>query len=47
MAEDVKLPSKRQLEKKAAQLESLITQPFTEVCLLFMTHLSSLKAGSE
>ncbi|KAL4076824.1 hypothetical protein V8B97DRAFT_1504104 [Scleroderma yunnanense] len=30
MVDDVKLPSKRQLEKKAAQLEKLITQPFTE-----------------
>ncbi|KAI6126770.1 hypothetical protein F5141DRAFT_997060, partial [Pisolithus sp. B1] len=28
--DDVKLPSKRQVEKKAAQLEKLSTQPFTE-----------------
>jgi hypothetical protein len=30
-ADDVKLPSKRALEKKAAQMSKLITQPVTEV----------------
>ncbi|KAF8128663.1 hypothetical protein EV363DRAFT_1340278 [Boletus edulis] len=29
-ADDVRLPSKRQLEKKAAQLHKLVTQPMTE-----------------
>lgn len=30
----VKLPTKRQLEKKAAQLHKFATQPMTEVCLM-------------
>lgn len=30
-AEDVKLPTKHQLEKKAAQLQKLAIQPMTEV----------------
>lgn len=31
--EDVKLPSKRHLDQKKAQLVKLISQPMTEVCL--------------
>jgi len=34
--EHVKLPTKRQIEKKSAQLSKLASQPMTEVCTVFL-----------
>lgn len=38
-AEEVKLPTKRDLEKKIAQMNRLIAQPVTEVCVLILWFL--------
>jgi len=49
-ADDVKLPSKRALEKKAAQMSKLITQPVTESDITAMlarkSQLSNLQSGA-
>lgn len=34
-AEHVKIPTKQALEKKVAQMNALIEQPMTEVCVSF------------
>ncbi|KAG2359874.1 hypothetical protein BDR07DRAFT_1462286 [Suillus spraguei] len=50
LADDVKLPSKRALEKKAAQMSKLITQPVTESDITAMlarkSQLSNLPSGA-
>ncbi|KAG2095677.1 uncharacterized protein F5147DRAFT_717768 [Suillus discolor] len=50
LADDVKLPSKRTLEKKVAQMSKLITQPMTESDITAMlarkSQLSNLPSGA-
>ncbi|KAG2159299.1 uncharacterized protein EDB93DRAFT_1114969 [Suillus bovinus] len=50
LADDVKLPSKRALEKKVAQMSKLITQPMTESDITAMlarkSQLSNLPSGA-
>ena len=35
-AEDVKMPTKQELEKKASEMQRLVEQPMTEVCDMVM-----------
>jgi hypothetical protein len=45
--EKVKLPTKKQLERKVAQMEKLVTQPMTEVCTLHTVLLTPVHQGTE
>ena len=38
--DNLKLPTKRQLEKKAEQMHKLVSQPMTEVCAKYLLYQS-------